>query len=53
MTIVDICAALKFVVMELNYPKFKGIPIEIMDIHSLRGGEGNTLSLGGYSDREI
>ena len=41
----DIRAALKFVVGALNYPKLKGIPINRIDIHSLRGGGANILSL--------
>ena len=31
----------------------KGIPINQIDTHSLRGGGANALSLSGYSDREI
>ena len=31
----------------------KGIPIDRIDTHSLRGGGANALSLSGYSDREI
>ena len=37
----------------LHYPTLKGIPIDRLDTHSLRGGGANALSLAGYSDREI
>jgi hypothetical protein len=37
----------------LQYPEFKGIPIERIDTHSLRSGGANALALSGYSDREI
>jgi hypothetical protein len=49
----DISVALKVVATSLNYPKAKGIPIELVDSHLLRSGGANALSLAGYSDREI
>ena len=49
----NIHMALKFGAKELNYPELRGIPIERMDIRSLRGGGKNVLVLVGYEDREI
>ena len=49
----DVRSALKYAAKKLNYPENKGIPIERVDTHSLRGGGANALSLAGYSDREI
>ncbi len=49
----DISVGLKAAATTLNYPVEKGIPIELVDTHSLRGGGANALSLAGYSDREI
>ena len=46
-------AALKFAAIALNYPSLKGIPIDRADIHSLRYGGANALSLAGYSNRDI
>ena len=37
----------------MNYPEVKGIPIDQIDTHSLRGGGANAISLSSYSDREI
>ena len=48
----DVRHALKFAGKQLNYPE-RGIPIERIDTHSLRGGGANALSLAGYSDRAI
>ncbi|EJK45407.1 hypothetical protein THAOC_35979 [Thalassiosira oceanica] len=48
----DIRQALKFAGRVLRYPE-RGIPIERIDTHSLRGGGANALSLAGYSDRAI
>ena len=48
----DIRQALKFAGKELNYPE-RGIPVDRIDTHSLRGGGANALSLAGYSDRAI
>ena len=39
--------------MVLEYPEMRGIPIERVDTHSLRGGGANELSLNGYSDTQI
>ena len=36
-----------------GYLREKGIAIDQIDTHSLRSGEVNTLSLSGYSDRQI
>ena len=49
----DIRRSLKQAAKTLQYPEFKGIPIERIDTHSLRSGGANALSLAGYSDREI
>ena len=49
----NMSAALKFTTTALNYPYLKGIPIEIVDTHSLGSGGENALSLAGYSDRDI
>ena len=49
----NMSAALKFSTTALNYPYLKGIPIDIVDTHSLRSGGANALSLAGYSDRDI
>jgi hypothetical protein len=37
----------------LNYPTRKGIPVERVDTHSLRGGGANALALSGYSNMQI
>ena len=44
---------LKWAAKELDYPASKGIPIDHIDTHSLRGGGVNALHLNGYSDRQI
>ena len=49
----DIRRSLKQAAIALQYPEFKGIPIQRIDTHSLRSGGANALSLAGYSDREI
>ena len=49
----NMSAALKFATATLNCPYLKGIPIGIVDNHSLRSGGANALSLAGYSDRDI
>ena len=49
----NMSAALKFATTALNYPYLKGIPIDRVDTHSLRSGGANTLSLAGYSDKDI
>ena len=48
----DIRQALKFAGQQLDYPD-RGIPIDRIDTHSLRGGGANALSLAGYTDRQI
>ena len=37
----------------VRYPKRKGIPVECVDTHSLRGGGANALALSGYSETAI
>eukprot|EP00956_Cyclotella_meneghiniana_P022335 scaffold42146_cov69-Cyclotella_meneghiniana.AAC.1 len=49
----DIRAALNAAAAVLDYPHERGIPIELVDTHSLRIGGANAMSLAGYSDREI
>jgi hypothetical protein len=44
---------LKLAASALEYPEFRGIPIERIDMHSLRIGGANALHLAGYTDREI
>jgi hypothetical protein len=44
---------LKDAATALEYPEYRGIPIERIDTHSLRIGGANALHLAGYSDREI
>ena len=49
----DIRRALKEAATVLEYPETRGIPIDRVDTHSLRGGGANALSLNGYSDTQI
>lgn len=49
----DMRNSLKRAAELLNYPTYKGIPIDRIDTHSLQSGGANALSLSGYSDREI
>jgi hypothetical protein len=49
----DIRRALKTAATALEYPETRGIPIDRVDTHSLRGGGANALSLNGYSDTQI
>jgi hypothetical protein len=49
----DISKHLKLAAGLLNYPMQKGIPIEWVDTHLLRGGSANALALLGYSDTQI
>ena len=49
----DVRSALKWAATVFEYPETRGIPIERVDTHSLRGGGANALSLNGYSDTEI
>jgi hypothetical protein len=37
----------------LEYPETWGLPIELVDAHSLRCGGANELALSGYSDTQI
>lgn len=48
-----ISRALKLAATALNYPSRKGIPIALIDTHSLRSGGANALALWGYSDTQI
>lgn len=49
----DISRALKVAVATLDYPHTRGVPLERVDTHSLRGGGANALSLNGYTDTQI
>ena len=49
----NMSASLKFSITALNYPSLKGIPIDIVNTHSLRYGGANALLLAGYSNRDI
>ena len=49
----DIRLSVKQAAELLNYHESRGIPIALIDTHSLRSGGANALSLSGYSDREI
>ena len=49
----NIRSALKSAATELEYPSTRGIPIDRVDTHSLRGGGANALSLNGDSDTKI
>ena len=44
---------LKMAATALAYPATRGIPIDRIDTHSLRGGGANALALSGYSDTQI
>ena len=48
-----VSAGLKSAAAALDYPTTRGIPIDRVDTHSLRGGGANALHLAGYSDRQI
>jgi hypothetical protein len=39
--------------MLLHYPATRGIPIDGIDMHSLRSGGANALALSGYSNTQI
>ena len=49
----DISKALKMAATLLEYPETRGIPIELINTHSLRCGGANSLALSGYSDTQI
>jgi hypothetical protein len=49
----DVSKALKLAATLLEYPEKRGIPIELIDTHSLRCGDANALALSGYSDTQI
>ncbi len=44
----DVSKALKMAATLLEYPVTRGIPIELIDTHSLRTGGANALFLSGY-----
>ena len=37
----------------LDYPETRGIPIELVNMHSLRCGGTNALALSGFSDIQL
>ena len=49
----DMRRNIKWAAEQLDYPGTKGIPIELIDTHSLRCGGANALALSGYSDTQI
>jgi hypothetical protein len=49
----DVSKALKMAATLLEYPETRGIPVELVDTHSLRCGGANALALSGYSDTQI
>jgi hypothetical protein len=49
----DTSKHLKLAVELLHYPTWKGIPIERVDTHLLRGGGANALALFGFLDTQI
>ena len=49
----NVSAALKFANTALDYKYLKGIPIDIVDTHSLILGGANALPLAGYRNRDI
>ena len=49
----DVSKALKLAATLLEYPEKRGIPVELIDTHSLRCGGANALALSGYSDTQI
>ena len=49
----DISKGLKMAATLLEYPETRGIPIELIDTHSLQCGGANALALSGFSDTQI
>ena len=49
----DISKGLKMTATLLEYPETRGIPIKLIDTHSLRCGGANALALSGFSDTQI
>ena len=49
----DVSKALKLAATRLEYPEKRGIPIKLIDTHSLLCGGANALALSGYSDTQI
>ena len=53
LTVENMSAALEFASTALNYPGLKGIPVDIVYTHYLRGGGSNELSLAGYRNGDM
>jgi hypothetical protein len=49
----DISKGLKMAATLLEYPETRGIPIKLVDTHSLRCSGANALALSGFSDTQI
>ena len=49
----DISKGLKMAATFLEYPETRGIPIKLVDTHSLRCSGANALALSGFSDTQI
>ena len=49
----DISKALKHAAAEKDYPGGRGVPVNLIDAHSLQSGGANALSLAGYKEHEI
>ena len=49
----NISDALKAAAKSLDYELLKGISVNSVDLHSLRGGGAQSLFLNGYSDTQI
>ena len=49
----DMSKGLKMAATLLEYPETRGIPIKLIDTHSLRCGSANALALLGFSDTQI
>ena len=49
----NMSAALEFLSIVLNYPSLKGVPVDRVDTHCLRGGVANALSLAVYSNGDM
>ncbi len=48
----NVSMGVKGVARALAYPTKKGIPLELINTHSLRCGGANALALAGYSDTQ-
>ena len=49
----DISKALKKAAEEKEYPARRGIPIKLIDTHSMMSRGANALSLSGYQEHQI